>query len=1065
MALSPQIAAFKSSGVYRLEFDKSQTVAIPAEQLRLVVGFSRKGPFNTPVFCPDAGFFKSVFGDVNRADERKQSYFHRSCLTALERGPILALNLLRLNNATDGTGDYDEAYMFSSSSTTANEGYTTEALYSGYYNQDKFFYPEEAATLTNIGATDSAPFNKLFNFVNLGQSPLTILVRKAAPDNVRGFNITVQDYFGSANVPSFLNAESFISDFMVDVIVIGGNFGGDANATYPYERFSSDPSFSAYFDKQKGLERKLSPSDVTDTSVAQFLNLPQVQFLATYTGCLIPEFTDLQGNNLYIETLINADTAATGLFCAINTAMFDLDEVIDGVNGGVDLVGHELERLKPETVDFLSYKGTVVSDLNYEGVVTAVRTVALTGCTISPESAGDIEFTVSKASNLALYNAIVGMTVNVDVSDRTVGTYILTDAEDYAVPVIFKTTSSTQANFAVSSVISDPAGTFSAADFPNASGTLKFINPVDMDFVTQEDGDTGTIVAGPASTLYEAAQDGTVTDGDKAEFGTTYATSATVFLDFNAENKDYIYSDNGGISEIAISDELYPLPVFTVNAYETATFTSPITSDSDFGINQAGKEFYATDETAYAAGTFGVQTFSGSLNISIDVLESSNTPGSSLKANQVIVGIEFAADVLVGNYLVQNIGSTANGVSSRLTRITEVVGISNFTNPSHPTPQNALKITCTGEIFINTIGPENSVELYYPVTEWFDYYELTTLEGFAMGSYNMPDGTNDQQNNILFDTLSGTNLYFALIDKDNISYRYIVDTFGNGIEAGDKSILFSLAKDRQNAFFIANAPSVANFKKSTDPSFLNILGQFDTRLVSTGGNLSTNPTVRYSLPGVTQGSSFGALFFPFLVVRENGSNITVPPAAYVSNNYIDKFTTALPWSIVAGTRRGVLSGRGLVGVEYNLSKTDRDNIEPFGLNPIVFQPGSGLVIFGNKTAQQNVVSALSSAHVREVLIYIQDGLAAILKSYLFEFNTAQTRLEIKTLADNFMTTVQSENGVFAFRNIMDETNNTPDVIDNNIGILDTFIEPVKGMEILVTRTTILRTGQIQSGNA
>ena len=64
-----------------------------------------------------------------------------------------------------------------------------------------------------------------------------------------------------------------------------------------------------------------------------------------------------------------------------------------------------------------------------------------------------------------------------------------------------------------------------------------------------------------------------------------------------------------------------------------------------------------------------------------------------------------------------------------------------------------------------------------------------------------------------------------------------------------------------------------------------------------------------------------------------------------------------------------------------------------------------------------------------------------------------------------MTTVQSENGVYAFRNIMDETNNTPDVIDRNIGILDTFIEPVKGMEILVTRTTILRTGQIQSGNA
>ena len=1059
MALSPQIAAFKSSGVYRLEFDKSQTVAIPAEQLRLIVGFSRKGPFNTPVFCPDAGFFKSVFGDISRADERKQSYFHRSCLTALERGPILALNLLRLNNATDGSGDYDEAYMFSSSSTTANEGYTNEALYSGYYNQDKFWYPEEAATLTNLGATDSAPFNKLFNFVNLGQSPLTVLVRKSAPDNVRGYNITVQDWYGSANIPSYLNAESYISDFMVDIIVIGGNFGGDATATYPYERFASDPSFSTYFDKQRGLVRKLSASDVTDTSVAQFLNLPQVQYLATYTGCLIPEFTDLQGNNLYIETLINADTSATGLFCAINTAMFDLDEVIDGVNGGIDLVGHELERLKPETVDFLSYKGTVVSDLSYAGNVTSVRSVALTSCIISTESDGDIAFTVSKASNLALWTAISGMTANVDVSDRTVGTYILNDVGDLAVPVIFKTSTSSTATFTVSRIVTGNSD-LTTSDFPTASGTLKFINPVDMDFVTQENGDTGTIVAGPVSDLYDAAQAGTVTDGDKAVFGTTYATSATLYLDFNAENKNYIYYEDGSTFEIAISDEDYPLPVFTVNAYEDAAFTSPVTDDADFGINQAGKEFYKTDETAYAAGTFGVQTFSGALNISMDVLESSSTPGSTLKANQVIVGNEYSADVLVGNYLVQNVGNTAAGVSSRLTRITEVVGISNYTPGV-----NALKITCTGEIYINTIGSTDSVELYYPVTEWFGYYELITLDGFTMGAYNMPDGTNSQQNDILYDTLSGTNLYYALTDKDNISYRYIVDTFGNGIEAGDKAILFSLAKDRQNAFLIANAPSVANFKKSTDPSFLNTLGQFDTYYVSTGGNLSNNPTVRYSLPSVTQGSSYGAFYFPFLVVRENGSNITVPPAAYVSNNYIDKYTSALPWSIVAGTRRGVVGGRGLVGVEYNLSKIDRDNVEPFGLNPIVFQPGSGLVIFGNKTAQQNVVSALSSAHVREVLIYIQDGLAAILKNYLFEFNTAQTRLEIKTLADNFMTTVQSENGVYAFRNIMDETNNTPDVIDRNIGILDTFIEPVKGMEILVTRTTILRTGQIQSGNA
>jgi len=98
------------------------------------------------------------------------------------------------------------------------------------------------------------------------------------------------------------------------------------------------------------------------------------------------------------------------------------------------------------------------------------------------------------------------------------------------------------------------------------------------------------------------------------------------------------------------------------------------------------------------------------------------------------------------------------------------------------------------------------------------------------------------------------------------------------------------------------------------------------------------------------------------------------------------------------------------------------------------------------------------------LIYIEDGLAAILQNYLFEFNTAQTRLEIKTLADSFMESVRTDQGIYDYRNIMDTTNNTTEVIDNNMGILDTYVEPVKGLEILVSRVTVLNTGDIEAGN-
>ena len=324
----------------------------------------------------------------------------------------------------------------------------------------------------------------------------------------------------------------------------------------------------------------------------------------------------------------------------------------------------------------------------------------------------------------------------------------------------------------------------------------------------------------------------------------------------------------------------------------------------------------------------------------------------------------------------------------------------------------------------------------------------------------------DQTIQTCLETLDNSGLGTALIDKDLIDFRYIVDSFGsydvNGLQ--NKSQLSELAKERQNASAILNAPTIADFKSSSNPSFTDSEGNFKVEYIAQGGNLDKNPTLTYSLPGITAGANYAFYYGPGLVVADNGKDIIVPPAAYVSNNYIDKYTSATPWSIVAGPRRGVVNGTGVKGAEFAFDKSDRDVLEPFGINPIVFQRGVGLTILGNKTAQQSIKSALSSAHVREALIYIQEGISDILKDYVFEFNNAQTRLEIKTLADSFMEGVKADGGVYEFKNVMDQTNNTDDIIDNNFGIIDTYVEPVKGLEIVVHRTTILNTGEIQTGN-
>jgi hypothetical protein len=313
----------------------------------------------------------------------------------------------------------------------------------------------------------------------------------------------------------------------------------------------------------------------------------------------------------------------------------------------------------------------------------------------------------------------------------------------------------------------------------------------------------------------------------------------------------------------------------------------------------------------------------------------------------------------------------------------------------------------------------------------------------------------------------GNSLSNTLADRDAIEFRYIVDTFGS-FEDGviyNKSEFTQLAAERKNITALLNAPMINELKQSVNPSFKNeFTGEFDVRYIETGGNLKKNPTRLYALPALNEGSDYGVYFSPGLRVVENGKEKIIPPAPYASNNYIDKYTQSVPWAIVAGTTRGVVSGSGVQDVEYPFDENDREIIEPFGWNPIIFQSGVGLVIKGNKTAQQSVKTALSSAHVREVLIYIENGLAEILSGYVFEFNTAQTRLEIKTLADNFLESVAQGDGLYNYKTRMDRTNNTSEIIDKNMGILDTFVEPLKGLEILVARTTILNTGDIDSGN-
>ena len=974
MALDAELINLKSAGTYRFERDKSEisNEVATISNLRLVAGFSKTGPFNTVKLVTSTAQFIKLYGNIDRSLEKKGSFFHRSALVALSTGPILCLNLLNL----DPDRDQVVEKSFSVGSGEYNKIPVTLPLQS-LYNTDKFWFASDEAYLDAIekslgnGNTTSGAVNGndsteswvdgVLHFSNVGKKPVSILVKKASDYSSKGFNLTLNEWYGEGNVPEYLNGTSYVSDYLVEVYVVGGDFGpaltgstfassldldddnlegsGDVLTKYniykdeatgeelPYKRFASDIVYQSYYD-EKGFIR-----GVDDSNLAKFLNLPSVDLRAKYVGSLIPNFVDKLGRNIWIQKLVNDDTDTIGLLCTENIALLeDVDYDHDFIDEKIDLIGHsvynnldeEAENTIPDmSFDFLSYK------FDYKDVPQEVKV-------------GDSVYRSTPDPN----------------TDET---------ED-----------------------------------PDALHMFAWVNVEDESDIIYADA---------------------------------------TYLKVNAKVYRKVTSDS-----------------------ESDTDYEPMTVDSiEKDVNPLVTEIMFMDNEDL-------------------FLDANNEKPYIPRDNEVV--LDKMANVVVGDYLLSDFYRKDDKKHSRLTRVVEVRNIYNDDAQKDPVSGKVVKNATKAGILVicadkvskgrgigNNIAQKGRIVIKVtPIDKVADHFQWVCLNGFQVSKEAMPDGTNKRQNEILdmireYPEFPSTksNLFSALIDRDYVQWRYLVDTFGLGIEEECKKVYTILCQARKSAFAIVNCPSQLDFKKSHDPWFTNKNGGVEVEYIAKGGDLSRNPSFLFSLPKIENGASWGAYYYPYLRITDLSAPKSVPPAAYVSNLYIQKYNRGFAWSIVAGQKRGVISGNQVVGVEATLVHENRDWLEPMGINAIIWEQGVGVEVYGNKTAKQNPVSALSSIHVREAAIHIQDNVETILRRYVFEFNTAQARMEIKTLVDEFLENMKNNGGLYDYRTVMDTTNNTPEVIDNNMGVIDIYVEIVRGLEIIAQRLTILRTGAIAAG--
>ncbi len=204
-------------------------------------------------------------------------------------------------------------------------------------------------------------------------------------------------------------------------------------------------------------------------------------------------------------------------------------------------------------------------------------------------------------------------------------------------------------------------------------------------------------------------------------------------------------------------------------------------------------------------------------------------------------------------------------------------------------------------------------------------------------------------------------------------------------------------------------------------------------------------------------NSFAAAYWPHcqVVDPDTGQRVFVPASTMVLGAYAKNDKLGEPWFAPAGVNRGGLDN--VIRTEKTLTKTNRDTLYEGRVNPIATFPNVGVVVFGQKTLQKQA-SALDRVNVRRLLINLKNVIGNIANDLVFEQNTTATRNSFVSQANAYLETVQQKQGLFAFKVVMDDSNNTPDVIDRNQMVGQLFIQPAKSAEFIILDFNILPTG-------
>jgi hypothetical protein len=333
---------------------------------------------------------------------------------------------------------------------------------------------------------------------------------------------------------------------------------------------------------------------------------------------------------------------------------------------------------------------------------------------------------------------------------------------------------------------------------------------------------------------------------------------------------------------------------------------------------------------------------------------------------------------------------------------------------------------------------------FVPYTEgqgiWNIPAQNVTFSAIGNVTYTLAGGadysTNGGMKAELSDLITSYNLFS---NKDEIAVDYLI--MGPGSDSKERSqakanYLISLAEQRKDCMAVIS------------PHREDLIGITNT-------DTQTDNVIKFFGP---LSSSSYAVFdsgYKYMYDRFNNQFRYIPCNGDIAGLMVRTSIISYPWFSPAGQQRGILNNA--IKLAYNPSKAQRDQLYPLRINAVINQPGIGILLFGDKTAL-GYASAFDRINVRRLFLTIEQSLERTAQAQLFELNDAATRANFVNIVEPYLRDIQAKRGVYDFRVICDESNNTPDVIDNNEFRAYIFLKPTKSINYVTLTFVATRTG-------